>query len=73
MHSTQSEAIVQRALATVMRARTFLIIAHRLTTVRNADRIDVVDGGRRAEAGTHDELVARGGVYAQLVQHQTRL
>jgi ABC-type multidrug transport system fused ATPase/permease subunit len=70
---TESESLVQRALETVMRARTCLIIAHRLSTIRSADRIFVLDRGRMAECGTHDELLARGGVYAGLVRHQTRL
>ena len=64
---------MQRALETVMRRRTCLVIAHRLSTIRNADRIFVLDGGRTAEHGTHDELLARGGAYAELVRHQTRL
>jgi subfamily B ATP-binding cassette protein MsbA len=70
---TESEWIVQRALETLMRARTCLIIAHRLSTVRRADRIFVLDEGRMAECGTHDDLLARDGVYAELVRHQTRL
>jgi ABC-type multidrug transport system fused ATPase/permease subunit len=69
----ESESMVQRALETVMRSRTCLVIAHRLSTVRNADRIFVLEDGRTAENGTHDELIARGGAYADLVRHQTRL
>jgi subfamily B ATP-binding cassette protein MsbA len=67
---TESEAVVQRALETLMRARTCFVVAHRLSTIRDADRIVVLDRGRVADIGNHDELVARGGVYAQLVKHQ---
>ena len=62
----ESEFIVQQALADLMRGRTVLVIAHRLTTVRNADRIVVVHDGRVAEVGRHDELLARDGVYRRL-------
>jgi ATP-binding cassette, subfamily B, bacterial len=60
----ENEALVQAALETALRGRTAIVIAHRLSTVRNADRIAVLDGGRLAEVGSHDELVARGGLYA---------
>lgn len=63
---TASERAVQRALATVLRGRTSLVIAHRLSTVRRADRIVVVAGGRIVEEGTHEELLRRGRVYARL-------
>jgi ATP-binding cassette subfamily B protein len=58
---------VQAALDEASRGRTTITIAHRLSTVRHADRIAVLDAGRVVESGTHDELVARGGRYAALV------
>jgi ABC-type multidrug transport system fused ATPase/permease subunit len=64
---------VQEALERVMRGRTCFIIAHRLSTVRSADRIFVLDRGRVAESGTHGELLSRRGAYARLVRHQAPL
>ena len=61
-----SEAAVQAALATALADRTSIVIAHRLATVRAADEIAVIDDGRVVERGTHDELVAAGGLYARL-------
>ena len=61
---------MQRALATALAGRTSLVIAHRLSTVRDADQILVVDDGRIVERGTHDELLARGGLYAELYRTQ---
>lgn len=63
---TESERRIQVALELLMRGRTVLIIAHRLSTIESADRIAVIDGGRVAEQGSHAELVAQGGLYAQL-------
>ena len=67
-----SEALVQDALEGVMVGRTSLVIAHRLSTVLNADRIVVVDGGTVVETGTHEELVRSGGLYADLFETQFR-
>ena len=66
----ESEALVQQALERLMRGRTTLVIAHRLATVRNADRIVVMDGGRIVAEGPHDALVANGGLYARLARLQ---
>jgi ATP-binding cassette subfamily B protein len=63
---SQTEQDIQKALAVLLEGRTGLVIAHRLTTIRNADRIIVLGGGRVEETGTHDELIARGGHYASL-------
>jgi subfamily B ATP-binding cassette protein MsbA len=67
---TESEALVQSALEVLMRGRTTLVIAHRLSTVRAADRLVVLDQGRIVEEGTHDQLIAANGVYSRLAQHQ---
>jgi ATP-binding cassette, subfamily B, bacterial MsbA len=67
---TESEAQVQAALATLMSERTVLVIAHRLSTVRRADRIAVMEHGRITDMGTHEELLTRGGTYSRLYQLQ---
>ena len=67
---TESEALVQAALERLMKGRTCFIIAHRLSTVRGADRILVIQHGRVAEEGPHEALLARNGIYARLVHHQ---
>jgi ATP-binding cassette subfamily B protein len=68
----ESEALVQEALARLVRGRTTFVIAHRLATVVNADRIVVLREGSIAEEGSHRELMERNGYYATLVRHQTR-
>jgi ATP-binding cassette subfamily B multidrug efflux pump len=69
---TRTEATIQRALATVLAGRTSVIIAHRLSTIRRADLILVIEAGRIVERGTHDELLSRDGVYADLYRRQFR-
>ena len=66
----ESERLVQQALERLMRDRTTLVIAHRLATVRAADRIVVMDGGRVVEEGSHAQLQAAGGLYARLAALQ---
>ncbi|MQA10435.1 MAG: ATP-binding cassette domain-containing protein [Pseudonocardiaceae bacterium] len=67
---SESEVAVQRALKTALVGRTSLVIAHRLSTIREADRILVISDGRIAEEGTHEELLARNGGYAELYRTQ---
>jgi ATP-binding cassette subfamily B protein len=67
---SESEAAVQRALQKALEARTSIVIAHRLSTVRGADQLLVVVDGRIVERGRHDELLAAGGVYADLYRTQ---
>ena len=67
---SESEVAVQAALDTALAGRTSVVIAHRLSTVRRADQILVVDGGRIVERGTHGQLLATGGLYAELYRTQ---
>jgi subfamily B ATP-binding cassette protein MsbA len=69
---SESEATVQEALDRLMMGRTTLVIAHRLSTVRNADRLAVIDGGQIVQEGNHEQLLAEGGLYADLYHLQFR-
>ena len=69
---TESERVVQDALDRLMIGRTSFVIAHRLSTIKNADKILVLEHGALVEAGTHDELIAKNGLYAHLYQIQYR-
>ena len=67
---TESERLVQKALENLMQNRTSIVIAHRLSTVRRADKIVVMERGRIAETGTHSELLQKGGIYKRLYELQ---
>ena len=67
---TRTEELIQRAMDTLMEGRTSFVIAHRLSTIRNADVILVLRDGDIVEEGTHEELLARGGFYAELYNSQ---
>ena len=69
---SQAEILVQQALDELMRGRTVFVIAHRLSTVRNASKIIVLDQGRIAECGSHEELMHQGGLYKRLYELQFR-
>jgi ATP-binding cassette subfamily B protein/subfamily B ATP-binding cassette protein MsbA len=69
---TRTEGLIQQALTTLLQNRTAFVIAHRLSTVRNADQVLVIEGGRVVERGTHSELLARGGAYSELYRRQFR-
>ena len=69
---TESEKVVQEALDTAMKGRTTIIVAHRLSTIRGADQIAVVNKGKIAELGTHQSLMDLGGIYFNLVQRQAQ-
>ncbi len=69
---TEAEQLIQSAIQTVLEGRTSFIVAHRLSTIRNADRILVIRDGRITESGTHEELLALGGYYHSLYTHQYR-
>jgi ATP-binding cassette subfamily B protein/subfamily B ATP-binding cassette protein MsbA len=68
---SESERLIQQSLVTLMQGRTSFVIAHRLSTIAHADRIVVMDGGRIVQIGTHEELLARGGAYRQMVEMQS--
>ena len=67
---TESEKIVQDALDAVMKGRTTIVIAHRLSTIRDADAIAVIQDGKVAELGNHQQLLELGGLYNSMVQRQ---
>tara|TARA_R110000868_G_scaffold185684_1_gene427664 strand:- start:351 stop:2087 length:1737 start_codon:yes stop_codon:yes gene_type:complete len=70
---TESEALIQKSLATLTEGRTTFVIAHRLSTIRKANQILVIENGRIAEKGTHDELIAKEGRYFNLFTYQARI
>ncbi|MFL1896529.1 ABC transporter ATP-binding protein [Aquimarina sp. 2-A2] len=70
---TESEALIQKSLSELMKGRTTFVIAHRLSTIRKADQILVIEGGRIAERGTHDELISKEGRYFDLYTYQARI
>jgi ATP-binding cassette subfamily B protein len=67
---TRTEVLIQRAMAKLMKGRTSFVIAHRLSTIRDADTILVMNHGRIIEQGSHQELLARNGFYADLYNSQ---
>ena len=69
---TRTEMLIQQALEKLLEGRTSFVIAHRLSTIRNADQVVVIDGGRIVERGTHEELLAMDGLYADLYRRQFR-
>jgi subfamily B ATP-binding cassette protein MsbA len=70
---TESEALIQEALDRFAQDRTTVVVAHRLSTIKNADRVVVLNDGQIVEEGTHDDLLARGGMYLDLYQRQFAL
>jgi ATP-binding cassette subfamily B protein len=69
---THSEQLIQNAIAVLTKGRTSIVVAHRLSTIRQATSILVMDKGKRVEMGSHDQLVAQGGKYAQMISLQQR-
>ena len=67
-----TEILIQKSLQELCVGRTTLVVAHRLSTVKNANRIAVIDGGLVAESGTHNELIGKGGIYKDLYSLQFR-
>ena len=67
---SENESAVQDALAIALKGRTSIVVAHRLSTIRQASQILVIDDGQIVQRGTHDELLASGGVYADLYHRQ---
>ena len=67
---TRTELVIQRAMDELMKGRTSFVIAHRLSTIKNADLILVMNGGDVIESGSHDELMRKGGFYAELYNSQ---
>jgi ABC-type multidrug transport system fused ATPase/permease subunit len=68
-----SEKLVQQAIERLLKGKTVMVIAHRLSTVQNADRICVIEGGEIVEQGTHEVLINKGGMYSRLVDSQTMI
>lgn len=68
---SEVEAAIQESLDSLMEGKTVIAIAHRLSTIARMDRLVVIDQGQVIETGTHAELIAHGGLYARLWQHQT--
>ncbi len=69
---SRTEGLIQAALERLLEGRTAILIAHRLSTIRNADRIVVIHKGEVREQGSHEELLARGGIYARLYRLEYR-